>query len=97
MGAALRDGLEGIWSARRGTYRILYHIDDERREVSFCGLGIAALPTDRDNSSERRHADRRLQETGDLALDQGGLGTSDRFGPRWSKVLHQAKAPHHGN
>jgi mRNA-degrading endonuclease RelE of RelBE toxin-antitoxin system len=33
VGAALRDELEGIWSARRGTYRILYRIDDERREV----------------------------------------------------------------
>lgn len=33
VGAALRDELEGMWSARRGTYRILYRIDDERREV----------------------------------------------------------------
>lgn len=33
VGAALRDELEGIRSARRGTYRILYRIDEERREV----------------------------------------------------------------
>ena len=33
VGAALRDQLEGIWSARRGTYRVLYRIDDDRREV----------------------------------------------------------------
>ena len=33
VGAALRDDLEGLWSARRGTYRVLYRIDDERREV----------------------------------------------------------------
>lgn len=38
-GAALRDELEGIWSARRGTYRILYRIDDERREVIILRVG----------------------------------------------------------
>jgi mRNA-degrading endonuclease RelE of RelBE toxin-antitoxin system len=31
--AALRSELEGVWSARRGTYRILYRIDDDRRAV----------------------------------------------------------------
>ena len=33
VGAPLRDELEGIWSARRGTYRVLYRIDDHSREV----------------------------------------------------------------
>ncbi len=33
VGVALRDDLEGLWSARRGTYRVLYRINDERREV----------------------------------------------------------------
>lgn len=33
VGAALRNELEGVWSARRGTYRILYRIEDDRREV----------------------------------------------------------------
>ena len=33
VGVALRDDLEGLWSARRGTYRILYRIDDASREV----------------------------------------------------------------
>lgn len=33
VGAALRNELEGDWTARRGTYRILYRIDDRRREV----------------------------------------------------------------
>lgn len=33
VGAPLRDELEGIWSARRGTYRVLYRIDDRSREV----------------------------------------------------------------
>ncbi|MFH1331329.1 MAG: type II toxin-antitoxin system RelE/ParE family toxin [Actinomycetota bacterium] len=33
VGAPLRDELEGIWSARRGTYRVLYRIDDLSREV----------------------------------------------------------------
>lgn len=33
LGKPLRDELAGIWSARRGTYRILYRIHEERREV----------------------------------------------------------------
>ena len=33
VGAPLRDELEGVWSARRGTYRALYRIDDESHEV----------------------------------------------------------------
>jgi mRNA interferase RelE/StbE len=33
IGAPLRGVLEDIWSARRGTYRVLYRIDDEHREV----------------------------------------------------------------
>ena len=33
VGVALRDELEGLWSARRGTYRVLYRIDDASREV----------------------------------------------------------------
>ena len=33
VGVALRGDLEGLWSARRGTYRVLYRIDDARREV----------------------------------------------------------------
>jgi mRNA-degrading endonuclease RelE of RelBE toxin-antitoxin system len=33
VGKALRDDLAGIWSARRGTYRVLYRINDTAREV----------------------------------------------------------------
>lgn len=33
VSVALRDELEGLWSARRGTYRVLYRIDDVRRGV----------------------------------------------------------------
>jgi mRNA-degrading endonuclease RelE of RelBE toxin-antitoxin system len=29
----LRDDLAGIWSARRGTYRVVYRINDDPREV----------------------------------------------------------------
>ena len=39
LGAPLRGELEGIWSARRGTYRILYRIDEERREVIVLRIG----------------------------------------------------------
>lgn len=33
VGKPLRDDLDGIWSARRGTYRVLYRIHQERREA----------------------------------------------------------------
>jgi mRNA interferase RelE/StbE len=33
VGKPLRRELSGIYSARRGTYRVLYRIDRERREV----------------------------------------------------------------
>ena len=33
VGKPLRDDLDGIWSARRGTYRVLYRIRKEPRDV----------------------------------------------------------------
>jgi mRNA interferase RelE/StbE len=33
VGKPLRDNLAGIWSARRGTYRVLYRINPDKREV----------------------------------------------------------------
>ena len=33
VGNALRDDLAGIWSARRGTYRVLYRTNEAEREV----------------------------------------------------------------
>jgi mRNA-degrading endonuclease RelE of RelBE toxin-antitoxin system len=33
VGKPLRGDLAGIWSARRGTYRILYRVVEEPREV----------------------------------------------------------------
>ncbi len=33
VGRELRDELTGIWSARRGDFRVLYRIDDARHEV----------------------------------------------------------------
>ena len=32
-GKPLRDDLTGVWSARRGTYRVLYRIREDLREV----------------------------------------------------------------
>ena len=32
-GKPLRDDLAGVWSARRGTYRVLYRIREDVREV----------------------------------------------------------------
>ena len=39
VGASLRGELEGIWSARRGTYRVLYRIEEENHEVVVLGVG----------------------------------------------------------
>jgi len=39
LGAPLRGKLEGVWSARRGTYRVLYPIDDDRLEVVVLRVG----------------------------------------------------------
>lgn len=33
LGKPLRGDLAGLWSARKGTYRILYRINDDLREV----------------------------------------------------------------
>ena len=33
VGKPLRRELAGIWSARRGTYRVLYRVHDQPREV----------------------------------------------------------------
>ena len=33
VGKPLRQDLAGVWSARRGTYRVLYRINDDLREV----------------------------------------------------------------
>jgi mRNA interferase RelE/StbE len=33
VGKPLRRELEGLWSARRGPYRVVYEIDDEKRLV----------------------------------------------------------------
>lgn len=33
VGKPLRQELEGIWSARRGTFRVLFRIDEANREV----------------------------------------------------------------
>ena len=33
VGAPLRGPLAGVWSARRGTYRVLYRIEESAREV----------------------------------------------------------------
>lgn len=35
VGRQLRRELEGVFAARRGTYRVLYRIDDEKREVTI--------------------------------------------------------------
>ena len=34
VGHELRDELAGLFSARRGTFRVLYRIDESRREVT---------------------------------------------------------------
>jgi mRNA-degrading endonuclease RelE of RelBE toxin-antitoxin system len=48
VGKPLRYELQGVWSARRGTFRILYRIDDSRREV-------VVLRVDHRRTAYRRH------------------------------------------
>ena len=38
VGKRLRPPLDDRWSARRGTYRVLYRIDDSRRTVTVLGV-----------------------------------------------------------
>jgi mRNA-degrading endonuclease RelE of RelBE toxin-antitoxin system len=38
VGKPLRNDLEGIWSARRGTYRVLYRVREDLREVIVLGV-----------------------------------------------------------
>ena len=33
VGKPLRGELQGLWAARRGTYRVLYRLNENRREV----------------------------------------------------------------
>ena len=33
VGKPLRDDMAGVWAARRGTYRVLYRINDDLHEV----------------------------------------------------------------
>ncbi|HLZ07759.1 MAG TPA: type II toxin-antitoxin system RelE/ParE family toxin [Chloroflexota bacterium] len=35
LGKPLRLELEGVWSARRGTYRVVYRIDESKRLVQI--------------------------------------------------------------
>lgn len=39
VGAPLRGALGGIWSARRGTYRVLYRVDEDNGEVIVLRIG----------------------------------------------------------
>ena len=38
VGKPLRFELEGAWVARRGPYRVIYRIDDARREVAVVAI-----------------------------------------------------------
>lgn len=42
VGKPLRLELEGLWSARRGPYRVIYRIDDEERVVTVVAVGHRA-------------------------------------------------------
>ena len=42
VGKPLRDDFEGEWSARRGSYRVLYRIDDDLSTVIVTRIGHRA-------------------------------------------------------
>ena len=39
VGVALKNELVGLWSARRGTYRVLYRIEEEKQEIVVLRIG----------------------------------------------------------
>jgi len=46
-GKALRGEMDGVWSARRGDYRVLYRIDEASRTAQIlrvAGRGVAYRP-----------------------------------------------------
>jgi mRNA-degrading endonuclease RelE of RelBE toxin-antitoxin system len=43
VGKPLRDDLAGIWSARRGSYRVLYRLREDPRESSCFESNTAAM------------------------------------------------------
>lgn len=42
VGKPLRFELEGLWSARRGPYRVLYRINEDERVVTVVAVGHRA-------------------------------------------------------
>jgi len=42
IGKPLRFELEGLWSARRGPYRVIYRIDEAERVVTVVAVGHRA-------------------------------------------------------
>lgn len=42
VGRELQRELAGVWSARRGAYRILYEIDDEARQIRVLDIAHRA-------------------------------------------------------
>ena len=42
LGKPLKFEFDGLWSARRGAYRIIYAIDDHERVVSIVAVGHRA-------------------------------------------------------
>ena len=42
VGKPLRFELEGLWSARRGPYRVIYRLDEGERVVSVVAVGHRA-------------------------------------------------------
>jgi len=45
VGRPLRYDLEGLHSAHRGDYRVVYRIDDRRRQVHILAIAIGRMST----------------------------------------------------
>ena len=56
VGTPLHGDLEGLWAARRGTFRVVFRIDDEKHEIVV--LRVA----------HRRHAYRSLGDASSVSL-----------------------------
>jgi mRNA-degrading endonuclease RelE of RelBE toxin-antitoxin system len=73
VGRALRNELAGIHSARRGTYRVLYRIDDELREVTVLRVDHRGSAYRSRRTAIRQHRDRqgRSRPTSSVAVLAG--------------------------
>jgi len=79
-------GLEGLHSARRGDYRVIYRIDENRHRVMWWLLSIVRISTGHDNVSHIRHAAARSRPA--VSCSTTSLAAPTRSASGW--IGHRA-------